>query len=231
MKKNFLTVIAVAAAVFIGYLAKNNYDLSKKLSKLTLLTPDSSTCNICKDFKGSGMENLNLNMLRQMAGKFTSTPVIAATNNRGTNQLRITNAAGATKEDSRAIWFSLDSLKKFIWEIESSVCKNECNTPTNLGIRLYYARYPDNLQNNAQLQNLSPGYANLHTVFMIPTYERGGINMDFNPHNYKGNCVYDTIPKSDNQFLSTMAFMPIPNSTTAKNHGDLCPPVCDGTSF
>jgi hypothetical protein len=182
-------------------------------------------------------------MLHEMSANYDSTPVIFNTPrpgysvivNRGTSNHSITNN-GISVQDSRSIWFSLDSLKKFIWEVESTVCKNKCANTKNLGIRLYYARYPA-ISRYTQLARLSQAYEKLHTIFMVPTYEAVNTsnkiyNQDFDPRLYdKKGCSYNSIRElgSGMRFL---VFSPIPPANQlAQNHGTLCPTECEGSEF
>ena len=60
-------------------------------------------------------------------------------------------------EDTRDFWFSLDTLKKYIEYVEYEGTKMGKD---NLGIRIYFAAYPDNSGYP------DPGYS---TVFLVPT--------------------------------------------------------------
>lgn len=60
-------------------------------------------------------------------------------------------------EDTRDFWFSLDTLKKYIEYVEYEGKKMG---KQNLGIRVYFAAYP----NNSNYPD--PGYS---TVFLVPT--------------------------------------------------------------
>ena len=57
-----------------------------------------------------------------------------------------------------------------------------------LGVRIYYAAYPDNskMRDLAATQtdpnfSYNPAYEKKHTLVMIPTIEKDGKNYDFNP--------------------------------------------------
>ena len=74
----------------------------------------------------------------------------------------ITTRAGIINDslniiDTRDIWFSLDTLKKYITYVEQ---QGERLGKENLGIRIYFAAYPD------EPNYPDPGYA---TVFLVPT--------------------------------------------------------------
>ncbi len=136
-----------------------------------------------------------------------------------------------TPDDANSVWFELDALKKFIWNIEKSVCENNCNANSlNLGIRIYYAHYPQTGPGAPEpFNNLIPEYSGKHTVFMIPTYDLPGStptndHFDFNINRPFANCTPDRINPDDTTSIGL--FIPI-----GKNHGTLCPPYCNGAVF
>ena len=104
--------------------------------------------------------------------------------------------------DARSVWFPLESLKSYIWDIEHQNCLNkDCHKET-LGLRIYFAKYPDASSSEWQslgLSGLQSSYANHHTIFMIPTYSHENYNIDFDPWS----------PKCDNPFIDTNTFYPV----------------------
>ncbi|HOZ52698.1 MAG TPA: hypothetical protein PLU17_12615 [Chitinophagaceae bacterium] len=115
--------------------------------------------------------------------------------------------------DARCIQFSLASLKKYIWELETKVCG--CDTFRDLGIRFYYGKYPDLRKSRAgqypDLAGLDPNYSSLHTIFLVPTYKDAtGVNRDFEPLDITNCKVGDARQPS-----SVVSIM---------NHGNLSPP-------
>ena len=83
---------------------------------------------------------------------------------------RVINDAFDIK-DARDFWFSLDSLKKYIEFVEFEAKKRG---KEDLGIRVYFAAYPE----NSNYPN--PGFS---TVFMVPTAreESSGLKKGFFP--------------------------------------------------
>lgn len=176
--------------------------------------------------KLSPFNYLDTTMLHAMANKYRTT----IPSNVG-GKMMVPQGKFNNVEDSKSIWFSLDSLKRFIWEVETNVCKNLCKNQTapELGIRLYYARYPAPIKLASpfpQLLTLNPAYRNLHTIFMVPTYDDNGISRDFDPRLFnKSSC------KPSAEFVTRMLVF-APSNTTAQNHGSLCPPLnCDGAAY
>jgi hypothetical protein len=195
----------------------------------------SSNCNnICMDYSANPSYSLiDGSELKRMA-----------TNFKNSNQHGITNTAtppGTTLPDANSVWFGLEDLKKFIWKIENSVCRNKCpNTPAlDLGIRIYYARYPGTGQYdrspNGYFSTQPDEYENMHTVFMIPTYKDltlQNTHVDFYLDSAfdKKSCFPINIPAGDRAIGKVSALLVDPDG---KNHGSLCPPLtnCGGAAF
>jgi hypothetical protein len=93
-------------------------------------------------------------------------------------------------EDANRLWFSLESLKKFISEIEGEVYMHHPAKGLKLGIRIYYGKYPNNMDIDEGLRTLPDNYALHHTLFMVPTFEdtaNGGTQWDFDPRHWGNN--------------------------------------------
>lgn len=158
------------------------------------------------------------------------------------------------KNDAYSIWFDLDTIKKFIYHIEKEIKSDTKYVNNKLGIRIYYAAYPDanTWKSKPEYRDISymandPNkvkYEKLHTLVMIPTLQNdnGKIN-DINL--FDKNTFTNGITKYEyNQGVSYMpstirmkqlfALNPAPTiatSTTnsaddiaARNHGTLAPP-------
>lgn len=200
----------------------------------------AADCGICKDYTGYPAQELEVNMLKAMSKNFDTT---SSTFSRMLNYRVVRNNMGLG-QDTRSIWFNLDSLKNFIWQVESNACKAGCSKSTqnlNLGLRLYYGRYPfrNYIQSHGltRLMGLNPSYENMHTIFMVPTYYDGTDNKDFDPRYFSsknGQCVFDGV----GDHLKQMVMMPLAaalatnHTSTAMNHGGLCPPLsCGGSAY
>jgi hypothetical protein len=161
-------------------------------------------------------------------------------------------AENTSIEDARSAWFSLEIMKKFIWNIEHTACQQKCKL--RLGIRIYYAKYPDSIAIGVdpELKNIiNPEYALHHTLFMVPTYERHEGNVDFDPWHWGANsCAPEPIRElfaagSANTVTAhskSLVLIPgsaninqvksgIPPSSAQQNHGDLAPPPNGSGSF
>jgi hypothetical protein len=152
--------------------------------------------------------------------------------------------SGATvRQDSRSVWFSLETLKQFLFEIESNTCGATCSS-SELGVRIYFGVYPNlnpadwttaydqNL--GGQYGNLPKEYTNLQTVVMVPTVNQNGLATDFDYRFFdKANCrpqaidsVYETVMKSTGP--KSLSFLnPTQDVSTDLNHGTLKPPPYD----
>ncbi|OBW41597.1 hypothetical protein AB670_02082 [Chryseobacterium sp. MOF25P] len=140
------------------------------------------------------MDNTNLNTL----------PVDFIQNlvdNYRNNQLNCINQS-IKIDDAHSVWFDLPALKSFIAEIEAQAqIVNPAVQSNDLGIRFYYAAYPEN-----PAQPIPSNYAKRHTLVMVPTKEEEGLHYDFNPFKEEGKALGVT------------------GIALAENHGTLIPP-------
>lgn len=118
----------------------------------------------------------------------------------GKNYNQLTNIYGST--DARAIWFPLDTIKKFICTIEKY--NKKLKTPSGqLGVRLYYAVYEKDYPIVEKRGH--------HTLFMVPTYANGsGPQEDFDPRE-----TYNNEKNSRGKPVETMSFVMINNMIPA----------------
>jgi hypothetical protein len=158
----------------------------------------------------------------------------------------------ASFQDARSCWYSLDTLEKFICLIKEYAGQAGLSN-TGLGIRFYYGMYNDHM---AVLKSSplhpAPNYSSHHTLFMVPTYNNGVGDLDFDPRMAAANPVvviegprtqlYDTLFKSSYinlianhalakrplvlDFMTANAALKALPSNLEKNQGKLCPPTC-----
>ncbi|HMU09956.1 MAG TPA: hypothetical protein PKC54_08130 [Ferruginibacter sp.] len=152
--------------------------------------------------------------------------------------------------DARSIWFDLETIKLFIAKIEASVAGAEKCDSFKLGIRMYYAKYPEGEEFNKYseaLSQLGPGIAGKHTLFMTPTYYNNGENIDFNFEEVGDDrckpIPYSKLLRMNNRAHKSGLFIgrkkPAPiadpretgQSTHTVNHGGLMPPPASGGTF
>ncbi|WP_445455198.1 hypothetical protein [Flavobacterium sp. HNIBRBA15423] len=211
--------------------------------KKTLTSPNSN--KICMDYSGENMNELSVDLIHTMVKGYQS------------NQLDYINTCSRflPKEDAHSIWFELETLKKFIYHIEKTTLNKATTvkelksmniTKEKLGIRIYYAAYPDreNWKKHTDLDvfigdDEKEQYGNLHTVVMIPTLDINGSGemYDFNPLDpitYSGGLfdrpgyTFNTNTNTKTSALSGIVERSNTNSnlsTGAQNHGSLIPPA------
>lgn len=139
------------------------------------------------------MESLN--------AKISSEIIQNLVDNYRSNQLKYINENLGT-DDAHSIWFDLVTLKKFITEIEESAQSLESSiSEEDLGVRFYYAAYPEVPQ-----EPIPQSFSKKHTLVMVPTKKVDGLNYDFNPF-------------EEENVLAIAGRMAL-----AQNHGDLVPP-------
>ena len=219
-----LNVILLAAVIFLLY---GNYNRGKKDTggpgHTGVVKPGepggNGTCNLCGDYASVATNRgLPVDLLDSMTTLYKEDIPGVSVYKR------------ASLEDAKCAWFDLETLKKFIYDIEKNSCAANCGEEIHrLGIRIYYARYPETgtaAQNNnsrfSDLFQLDNAYVDRHTLFMVPTYSiNNGEPKDFNALDFdpKKPCQFADIPATG----FTMALAP---SSSALNHGGLCPPIC-----
>lgn len=143
------------------------------------------------------MDNTNLNNPNTLPVDFIQNLV----DNYRNNQLNCINQS-IKIDDAHSVWFDLPALKNFIAEIEAQAqIVNPAVQSNDLGIRFYYAAYPEN-----PAQPIPSNYAKRHTLVMIPTKKEEGLHYDFNPFKEEGKALGVT------------------GIALAENHGTLIPP-------
>lgn len=165
-------------------------------------------------------------------------------------------------DDAYSVWFDLDSIKKFIYHIEKGVEQNAtAGSDNRLGLRFYYASYPDHTTwSDPAYTDLSgfaadpskQNYEYKHTLVLLPTINIAGNDKDFNPFSkatFTTGLPKYTKPSSENKEPITIDNSPAAgvdvfaitgskdvhdpiDNRTAKNHGGLYPPDnMNGLSF
>lgn len=133
--------------------------------------------------------------------------------------------------DTRSVWFNLDTLKRFIWHIEKESKQKGFTSAQleKLGLRIYYGIYPPQNSWAPTYQNMlgvNPTFENKHTVFMIPTYNDGTYNKEFDPTRFKSKLplpLNAVIGEGGSNMLYALGATN-PN-VDLQNHGDLIPPM------
>lgn len=167
-------------------------------------TLNCSGCSTYEKVSGS----TNQNAYGHTEGLSLATARAIANNYASTCQNLLNGNLRPGEQDARSVWFSLETLKEFIYNIEKTCCDSSC-TDLQLGIRVYYAKYPrfdstsfTSLANDPSkisifndLQDVRTAYSDRHTVFMVPTYNKvvnsDTLHFDFDPWHI-GSCSNPT---------------------------------------
>jgi hypothetical protein len=206
---------------WIGIITFYSCDQIRRVTDKTLPARATLVCPGCPDYEPITKpgENGNTTAYGNTAGLTVATAKNMADNYKSKCQPLLSAAnMPPGKSDARSVWFSIGTLKEFIFNIEKSACTNNCNELA-LGVRIYFGEYTDfaapsftspTNANDRLIRNdlLSvatsfPEYSNMHTLFMVPTYTKtlsGGIteHIDFDPWHIGSDCAnplpIDTLP-------------------------------------
>jgi hypothetical protein len=184
-------LLCLFSALITYYLCK------KKCDDITDNT--RSLTDVCMDYSTEAPATLTTEMVKSMVAQYSDT--------------QLNNIQSATTNsipvDARSIWFDLETLKAFMYQIEYNAKKKKATIKNEeLGIRIYYAAYPDNskMRDLAETQtdpnfSYNPAYQKLHTLVMIPTISDGeGENYDFNPLDLTTFNGFANTPKSGSTY-------------------------------
>lgn len=223
MKTRLLTVaVSMIAGVALW---KAGEALAGK--RQTLAASSKTNCDSCDYSTPKQVTTISVNAALQMSRLYYENRLLG--NNTGFDN---------ANPDSRSVWFGLQTLKNFIWKIESEACKDSCLKNNELGVRIYFAEYPaaNILANNPDYSGVNIAYARRHTIFMVPTFGLATsgspiVDYDFNPWalNRKNGCQlldsarnrHNTLIISPDPLIQTGILMPDIN---AMNHASMIPP-------
>jgi len=151
--------------------------------------------------------------------------------------------------DTRSIWFSLETLKSFIGNIQTASNDNK-DFSMALGVRIYYAEYPQKFDTKKyeELADLNKNVAGKHTIFFVPTFydTSSKKNIDFNYNHIGDKSHYPPsyyyilthpvdfpsikgtvlgIDKSEYVYVGpTSNRYALTGEEVIQNHGGMCPP-------
>ncbi|CAM4087690.1 MULTISPECIES: hypothetical protein [Flavobacterium] len=211
--------------------------------KKSTSTPTANPDKICMDYSANPMNDLAVDLVHTMVKGYQE------------KQLRCINThpSTLTNNDAHSIWFDLETVKRFVYHIERTSKKTAAPygkiiDSKDLGIRIYYATYPEAKTWESQFKDLvlflkdplQKQYGNLHTLVMIPTIKVENRMVDFNPLDYTtyahglfdmpGYVVTNTISTTQRTAaLTGKSADNDPNNPSnligAQNHGNLIPPA------
>ena len=202
-------------------------------------TPEARENFICNDFHNEKPSTLKTHLIRGMISQYRNNQYVAINKNRDIKE-----------PDAHSIWFDLDTIKKFIYHIERNVAINSAKKDSKLGLRVYYAAYPE-LSEFTKPYNediafmaddpLKKQFATRHTLIMVPTIFNAELkgDMDFNPLDASTFNGFVTTSRKNSksqraekasyqsQKYEPMALSAAASSqdAMARNHGNLIPPA------
>jgi hypothetical protein len=219
--------------------------------KCTSSNEGNANCKVfCMDYNTVPFPGLDISAAQIMAYNY------AKEHQQMVNGIAQVDTAGRPVLDStqsKSVWFSLDYIKNFIYQIEKANCQLQCAKidPRKLGVRFYFAQYPkatDAAAAKPEFSFLSStaggAYYGRNTLFMVPTYPDATLgDVDFDPRWSFAKDPKACQPKTMTAITQMkepyvgpipmfMALMAAPDPNSMQNHGNICPPQnCDGDSF
>ncbi len=134
------------------------------------------------------------------------------------------------KEDTRGVWFNLDSLKRYIWTIEKAACETGGARPEDLGIRVYFAQYPaaEEIRKHPAFSYMddetAKNVAGMRTVYFVPTKNTGGSHDDYDVlKDWRLKKEGKKDPREEGARNFAPQYEPFESSF---NHATLCPVAC-----
>ena len=231
----FTNILFIAAIIYLLWFRK-----CKEIESPSHGGDKPCTAVHCKDYSGDMQGLIDFTVAQKMANDYAA----------DAGKFWIGSGPADKTQDARSAWFSLETLKKFIWKIEDTLCKAGCIDKIKTGIRIYYAKYPDSatMKLSPDLAGVKPQFEFHHTVFMVPTFDKGTgddvKHVDFDPW-HMGPDKCNPIPlsawfkqmKQDQQRQqkeprkTMFLIMGGGSNSDEQNHGDLMPPPADEGGF
>ena len=194
-------------------------------SNITLLTLLLVSWNSKENTKPSftNRNNFRLNLITEEDAKLLTRTYNTSVNNINNSNRRLfsSNELSMWDKDSRCVWFSYNELQNYLNFIKTEFDNFNDPNKGNLGIRIYFGRYPENLGESASpgLRTQRDLYKNKHCLFFVPTINREGSKL-----NYDYIFNVDS-PKKGFQITNIYTI------GSEKNHGNLVPPESYKGSF
>ncbi|WP_299113967.1 hypothetical protein [uncultured Winogradskyella sp.] len=207
MKTKFLTLVTALGVTAL---------MMNSCSFLRGTGSTSNSTSICMNYSSQPMSDLDVGLVHKM------------TNGYEDNQL--TAISRSMPKDSRAMWLDLETIKAYIYHLEINAKKN--NIPsTDLGLRFYYASYPEKMASYSDLAGLPNTFERRHTLIAVSTIRKKGIDLDFDPTNPD---TYNTGIIGMEEYLDPAKKIPVIGASHSgsrstqrigvQNHGNLYPP-------
>jgi hypothetical protein len=221
MKKFFFMGIGIALTCIVFYAC----DVSKQLNDV------NKAGYICSNYAFTPPNQMNKqDVIAMISNYYTNQYMLLHPNlnpnNPSTNNTKLSLPA-SIPYDSRAIFFSLDSIEKLVYFMRSATKNYSPKLKQNLGLNIYFASYPDGRKTHNGLN-----YTNRHTLVMLPSIFQNGQPTDFDLLTEINNPNSDT-PKQyiNNLFLTNTSRLTIgalgstsSNGMGSQNNGTGTPP-------
>ena len=142
------------------------------------------------------------------------------------NSEALKKSYGCNINDTRSIWFSIDQLKQFIKELEEGEKNSKTKTKLD-GLRVYLTVYPKKKEGESDyFKSIPDEYRNHLSMIFVPTYidrlSKSKIEFD---SEWFGNSN-----PTGEQSIQALSAKVGAETTSAYNHGALCPPNCPPSS-
>jgi len=136
------------------------------------------------------------------------------------------------RRDALSMVFDLEKLKNFIWKVQKSVCTSGCDTSIKIGVRFYYIKYPDNMNDMTSLNGLPRDSRNKHALAMVPVYQNKAngnwYDFYFNPNlPTPTTCVFNQLLLDPDGSFKIVGVLD--DGSDGTNHGGVGPPPEPGT--
>lgn len=204
----------ISLMLFLGVVVLLFYSCSFLRGSGSIVT-DNKT--ICSNYASQPMSELEVGLVHKMI--------------KGYERQQLTAIKASMKDDAESVWFDLETIKEYIYHLEMNAKNNNVST-NDLGLRFYYASYPDTSWNKySDLSGLPITYKKRHTIIAVSTIRRGGLDFDFDPTN---PLTYDAKLDTFDQYSDPTTKFPVIGASSGgrsvnprvgvQNHGSLIPP-------
>lgn len=186
----------------------------------------------CYNYNDVAVNEMDKNSVLQMISNYYQKQYAAISN----ANISFSGGPAATKktgEDSRAVFFNLDTLKRLIFYIEKGTENFSPSDRQNLGINIYFGSYPAHLQ----VQKHGYDYTNRHTLIFLPAIfdNDNHTARDFNLKNslsginiFSPQYFTESILNGSTSLIGLAAMPPPPTAGAenmfSQNHGTATPP-------
>jgi len=221
MKKLSFVLNILLAGIILFQACKHNTAKENKTADNTSSVSDdkfdcNDSCNLrfCKSYSIDRIEGkLDGDMIKTLSESYSNDDGKGYINGR------------KDETDALSVVFDNEKIKTLIWTMENKACANRCDPSTQLGIRFYYIKYPNDLpRTDHGLGGLLQEDRNKHSLVMVPVYKPAGSEFWYD-YDLTAASVKECFPK-DTTTTTHLVFGILPGGD---NHGGIGPPPAPGT--